>query len=100
MPRRRGRPARPAPARGRTAARPARLRRPRRPRARLPSPDRATASVTDWLTVGPAGHADRMNDRADCVVLLDIDGTLVDSTYHHALAWHRAFARHDITLPM
>ena len=26
-------------------------------------------------------------------VLLDIDGTLVDSTYHHAVAWHRAFAR-------
>lgn len=25
-------------------------------------------------------------------VLLDIDGTLVDSTYHHALAWQRAFA--------
>lgn len=29
-------------------------------------------------------------------VLLDIDGTLIDSTYHHALAWHRAFARHDL----
>jgi HAD superfamily hydrolase (TIGR01549 family) len=26
-------------------------------------------------------------------VLLDIDGTLVDSTYHHAIAWHRAFTR-------
>lgn len=26
-------------------------------------------------------------------VLLDIDGTLVDSTYHHAIAWSRAFAR-------
>jgi HAD superfamily hydrolase (TIGR01549 family) len=26
-------------------------------------------------------------------VLFDIDGTLVDSTYHHALAWHRAFSR-------
>jgi HAD superfamily hydrolase (TIGR01549 family) len=26
------------------------------------------------------------------VVLLDIDGTLLDSTYHHALAWSRAFA--------
>lgn len=26
-------------------------------------------------------------------VLFDIDGTLVDSTYHHAVAWHRAFAR-------
>jgi HAD superfamily hydrolase (TIGR01549 family) len=25
-------------------------------------------------------------------VLFDIDGTLVDSTYHHAVAWHRAFA--------
>jgi HAD superfamily hydrolase (TIGR01549 family) len=25
-------------------------------------------------------------------VLLDVDGTLVDSTYHHALAWWRAFA--------
>lgn len=24
-------------------------------------------------------------------VLLDIDGTLLDSTYHHALAWSRAF---------
>ncbi|MEX0429753.1 HAD family hydrolase [Nocardioides sp. DS6] len=26
------------------------------------------------------------------VALLDIDGTLLDSTYHHALAWSRAFA--------
>ncbi|GAB6986517.1 HAD family hydrolase [Nocardioides pyridinolyticus] len=33
-------------------------------------------------------------------VLLDIDGTLIDSTYHHALAWHRAFARHDLHPPM
>lgn len=29
-------------------------------------------------------------------VLLDVDGTLADSTYHHALAWSRAFARHDL----
>lgn len=33
-------------------------------------------------------------------VLLDVDGTIVDSTYHHALAWHRAFRQHDIALPM
>lgn len=33
-------------------------------------------------------------------ILFDIDGTLVDSTYHHALAWHRAFQRHDIEVPM
>jgi HAD superfamily hydrolase (TIGR01549 family) len=33
-------------------------------------------------------------------VLLDIDGTLVDSTYHHAMAWHRAFTRHGTPPPM
>ncbi|HET7399356.1 MAG TPA: HAD family hydrolase [Intrasporangium sp.] len=33
-------------------------------------------------------------------VLLDVDGTLVDSTYHHALAWHRAFRSQGIDLPM
>jgi HAD superfamily hydrolase (TIGR01549 family) len=34
------------------------------------------------------------------VILFDIDGTLVDSTYHHAVAWFRAFRAHDLTLPM
>jgi HAD superfamily hydrolase (TIGR01549 family) len=29
-------------------------------------------------------------------VILDVDGTLADSTYHHALAWARAFARVDL----
>jgi HAD superfamily hydrolase (TIGR01549 family) len=33
-------------------------------------------------------------------ILFDIDGTLVDSTYHHALAWHRAFTRYDVDVPM
>jgi HAD superfamily hydrolase (TIGR01549 family) len=33
-------------------------------------------------------------------VLFDIDGTLVDSTYHHALAWHRAFTRLGDPPPM
>jgi len=33
-------------------------------------------------------------------VLLDVDGTLVDSTYHHAVAWYRAFRAHDIDLPV
>lgn len=36
---------------------------------------------------------------ADTVVL-DIDGTLADSTYHHALAWARAFARVDLHPPL
>ncbi len=29
-------------------------------------------------------------------VLLDVDGTLVDSNYQHVLAWQRAFAEHDL----
>ena len=32
--------------------------------------------------------------------LLDVDGTLIDSNYQHALAWYRAFRRHDILLPV
>jgi HAD superfamily hydrolase (TIGR01549 family) len=32
--------------------------------------------------------------------ILDIDGTLVDSNYHHAIAWYRAFRQHDVVLPM
>jgi HAD superfamily hydrolase (TIGR01549 family) len=32
--------------------------------------------------------------------ILDIDGTLVDTNYHHAVAWYRAFRRHDIVLPV
>jgi HAD superfamily hydrolase (TIGR01549 family) len=32
--------------------------------------------------------------------ILDIDGTLVDSNYQHALAWYRAFRLHGVTLPI
>jgi len=32
--------------------------------------------------------------------ILDIDGTLVDTNYQHALAWYRAFRRHGIALPV
>ncbi|MCE1179034.1 MAG: HAD family hydrolase [Micrococcales bacterium] len=34
------------------------------------------------------------------LLILDLDGTLIDSTYHHALAWHRAFATEDIEVPL
>jgi HAD superfamily hydrolase (TIGR01509 family) len=34
------------------------------------------------------------------VAILDVDGTLVDTNYHHALAWYRAFIQHDIELPV
>jgi HAD superfamily hydrolase (TIGR01549 family) len=32
--------------------------------------------------------------------ILDIDGTLVDTNYHHAIAWYRAFRWHRVTLPL
>jgi HAD superfamily hydrolase (TIGR01509 family) len=34
------------------------------------------------------------------VAILDIDGTLVDTNYHHAIAWYRAFRQFDIVLPL
>jgi HAD superfamily hydrolase (TIGR01549 family) len=31
------------------------------------------------------------------IAILDVDGTLVDTNYHHAIAWFRAFRRFDVT---
>ena len=39
-----------------------------------------------------------MSGRA--AAILDIDGTLVDTNYHHAVAWYRTFRRFDVTLPL
>jgi HAD superfamily hydrolase (TIGR01549 family) len=33
-------------------------------------------------------------------VVLDIDGTLVDTNYHHVIAWDRAFCRLDVAVPL
>jgi HAD superfamily hydrolase (TIGR01509 family) len=32
--------------------------------------------------------------------LLDVDGTLVDTNYHHAIAWYRALRQHDARVPV
>jgi HAD superfamily hydrolase (TIGR01549 family) len=32
--------------------------------------------------------------------ILDVDGTLVDTNYHHAVAWYRAFRAHGVVLPL
>ena len=42
------------------------------------------------------GYKDGMAKAA----ILDIDGTLVDTNYQHALAWYRAFRRHGELLPV
>ena len=33
-------------------------------------------------------------------VILDVDGTLVDNNYQHALAWHLALRREDVVVPL
>jgi len=33
------------------------------------------------------------------LAVFDVDGTLVDSNYQHAIAWYRAFRRHGLTIP-
>jgi len=37
---------------------------------------------------------------SDAAAILDIDGTLVDSNYQHAIAWYRALRRHDVIVPI
>jgi HAD superfamily hydrolase (TIGR01549 family) len=32
--------------------------------------------------------------------ILDVDGTLVDTNYHHTIAWYRAFRQNDVMLPI
>jgi phosphoglycolate phosphatase-like HAD superfamily hydrolase len=33
-------------------------------------------------------------------LIVDLDGTLIDSNYQHAMAWFRAFRAHDLTPPL
>jgi phosphoglycolate phosphatase-like HAD superfamily hydrolase len=41
-----------------------------------------------------------MPRRAVPAAILDIDGTLVDTNFHHAIAWYRAFRQHEVVLPI
>jgi HAD superfamily hydrolase (TIGR01509 family) len=34
------------------------------------------------------------------LAVLDIDGTLADTNYHHAIAWYRAFRQQGLTYPL
>jgi HAD superfamily hydrolase (TIGR01549 family) len=35
----------------------------------------------------------------EIALIVDVDGTLVDSSYEHVLAWSRAFRAHDVFVP-
>src|SRR5699024_10754080 len=39
-------------------------------------------------------------DHRQITVILDIDGTLVDTNYQHAIAWHRALRDHGYTVQL
>ncbi len=41
-----------------------------------------------------------MSSTDPAIAVLDIDGTLVDTNYQHAIAWYRAFRAHGIVLPV
>lgn len=43
---------------------------------------------------------DPQTDAKVDTLLLDVDGTVIDSTYHHAVAWARAFAGEDVEVEL
>jgi HAD superfamily hydrolase (TIGR01549 family) len=45
-------------------------------------------------------HLEAHTRVSDAAAILDIDGTLVDSNYQHAIAWYRALRRHDVIVPI
>src|SRR3954447_23525407 len=98
------RPAAPPSRRRRRAA-----RRPRRPLSRpgAAAPHRRAgrgprARVVPAATPLPRSRSRRAGYRLSMppVAILDVDGTLVETNYHHAIAWYRAFTQHDVQLPV
>ena len=51
------------------------------------------------MTHGLAGHRASMPAQVDTVVL-DVDGTLLDSNYHFVIAWSRAFDALGVSVPL
>jgi HAD superfamily hydrolase (TIGR01509 family) len=58
----------------------------------------ADPAVSAGFATGAAGGSPARMTDSPGTVILDVDGTLVDTNYHHALAWYRAFRRYDVTV--
>ena len=53
------------------------------------------------MVEGHTGHCPTMGEEAGRrAVVLDVDGTLLDSNYHHAIAWSRAFEQAGVDVPV
>src|SRR5207302_2007263 len=57
------------------------------------------AAALQPLGSARTGYRDGVHS-SEPAIILDVDGTLVDTNYHHALAWFRAFRRHGVVLPL
>src|SRR3954471_266680 len=79
--------------------------------ATIPSLRMHSASSFRGGSVDPEAEPQRMSERFGAAragergqmppaAILDIDGTLVDTNYQHALAWYRAFRQSGIVLPV
>ena len=60
----------------------------------------AEPALSAGFATGAAGGSPAPMTDTPGAVVLDVDGTLVDTNYHHALAWYRAFRRYDVTVPV
>ena len=49
---------------------------------------------------GFAREGDGNREAMPPAAILDVDGTLVDTNYHHAIAWYRAFRQHGEVVPV
>jgi hypothetical protein len=63
------------------------------------SSELAGSAPTPRSTASPPSTRPSLTAKLPAAIL-DVDGTLVDSNYHHALAWYRAFREHEVVLPI
>ena len=63
-----------------------------------PGQDSAPRGLDVCSTRLPAALPGQARTMASAAIL-DVDGTLVDTNFHHAIAWYRAFRQHEVQLP-
>jgi beta-phosphoglucomutase-like phosphatase (HAD superfamily) len=60
----------------------------------------AHATLLPGWEAAKRGYGKPVTPDEPTTVVLDIDGTLVDTNYQHAIAWHRALRAHDYTVQL
>jgi HAD superfamily hydrolase (TIGR01549 family) len=62
--------------------------------------DSAAVGFASWAVTGVSSVAVAGTEGFVPAAILDIDGTLVDTNYHHSIAWFRAFRQSGIVVPI